>query len=86
MADGKRLASEPAPAATYYENIRARKIQRAALEGPTLAGYRCVCLGVGVAQAGLLVGVWHRCWGMPAAVHPAADLLLHQLPASLCAC
>lgn len=41
VADGKRLASEPAPSATYYENIRARKIQRAALEGPTLAGYRC---------------------------------------------
>ncbi|KAL4436815.1 hypothetical protein ABPG75_003954 [Micractinium tetrahymenae] len=40
VADGKRLASEPAPSATYYENIRARKIQRAALEGPTVAGYR----------------------------------------------
>lgn len=40
VADGKRLASTPPSGATYYENLRMNKIQRAALETPTLAGYR----------------------------------------------
>lgn len=40
VADGKRLASTPPSGATYYENLRMNKIQRAALETPTVAGYR----------------------------------------------
>ena len=40
VADGKRLAQEPPPSATYYESLRAAKIQRCALETPTVAGYR----------------------------------------------
>lgn len=40
VADGKRMASTPAPPGTVYEGLRMAKIQKAALEGPTLAGYR----------------------------------------------
>jgi hypothetical protein len=40
VTDGKRLASTPPQSATFYDNIRAQKIQRAALETPTVAGYR----------------------------------------------
>ena len=41
MADGKRLASEPLPGANVYETARLRRIERAAYESPTMAGYRC---------------------------------------------
>lgn len=40
VSDGKKLASTPPPTTTHYENLRMAKIQRAALETPTLAGYR----------------------------------------------
>lgn len=40
VADGKRMASTPPKAISNYENIRMTKIQRAALETPTMAGYR----------------------------------------------
>lgn len=40
VADGKRLAQEPPPRASYYEELRLRKIQAAAMETPTMAGYR----------------------------------------------
>lgn len=40
VADGKRLVNTPTKATSVYENIRAVKIQRAALETPTVAGYR----------------------------------------------
>lgn len=41
VADGKRLASSPVEAGVpYYEQLRANRIQRAALETPTMAGIR----------------------------------------------
>lgn len=40
VADGKELASTPAKALNHYESIRMNKIQRAALQTPTVAGYR----------------------------------------------
>ncbi len=41
VADGKELASTPAKPLNHYENIRMRKIQKAALQTPTvLGGYR----------------------------------------------
>jgi hypothetical protein len=40
VADGKRMASTPAAPINNYENIRMIKIQKAAMETPTVAGYR----------------------------------------------
>ncbi len=41
VADGKELASTPAKPLNHYENIRMQKIQKAALQTPTvLGGYR----------------------------------------------
>lgn len=40
VADGRRLAQTPPPRATYYESIRAEKIQKAQLATPTLRGFR----------------------------------------------
>ena len=41
VADGKQLASTPAKPLNHYENIRMTKIQKAALQTPTvLGGYR----------------------------------------------
>ncbi|KDD72153.1 hypothetical protein H632_c3781p0, partial [Helicosporidium sp. ATCC 50920] len=40
VAEGKRLASTPAPHMTHYESIRHEKMQRAALESPQIRGYR----------------------------------------------
>lgn len=40
VADGKRMASTPARPINNYDSIRMNKIQRAALETPTVAGYR----------------------------------------------
>lgn len=40
VADGKRMASTPAAPINNYDNIRMIKIQKAALETPTVAGYR----------------------------------------------
>jgi hypothetical protein len=45
VADGKRLASEPPPQASFYEQIRMNKIHRATHETPTMAGLRWASSG-----------------------------------------
>ena len=40
VSEGKKMASTPPKAITNYENLRMMKIQKAALETPTMAGYR----------------------------------------------
>lgn len=51
VADGKRLASEPLPQANVYETARLRRIERAAMETPTMAGYRWAPEGAGLSRA-----------------------------------
>ena len=40
VSDGKELASTPAKPLNHYDNIRMNKIQKAAMQTPTVAGYR----------------------------------------------
>jgi hypothetical protein len=73
VADGKRMASTPAPPGTVFEGLRMAKIQRAALETPTLAGYRLLPeLTPGRA---LLWGSILAAWGTAAVVAAAARQL-----------
>jgi hypothetical protein len=73
VSDGKRLAGTPHKSATNYENIRMAKIQRAALEGPTLAGYRV--LPEFTPGRALMWGTILAMWGTAAAVSLTARQL-----------
>jgi len=73
VADGRRLASTPPPNATYYENFRMAKIQKAALETPVVAGYRL--LPEFTPGRAMLWGTILAIWGTAAVVVTAARQL-----------
>lgn len=73
VADGKRLAQTPLPNATYYESLRMNKIERAAMESPTMAGYRL--LPKFTPGRAMLWGSVLAVWGVAAAVATTARQL-----------
>lgn len=78
LADGKRLAATPPSTTTNYDNIRMAKIQRAALETPTVAGYRV--LPEMTPGRAFLWGTVLAIWGTMGAVSLAAKRLdIHSI-------
>lgn len=73
VAEGKRLASTPAPHMTHYESIRHEKMQRAALESPQIRGYRL--LPAMTPGRAMLWGTVLAVWGTAALVASTARSL-----------